>query len=78
MQGNQSAIFELKEFVYKEFNIEKIYNYKKKKMKLAVAVISKRLSQISQITIVILQKSILFQIIVCIDEILSYSISENL
>lgn len=47
-------------------------------MKLAVAVISKRLSQISQITIVILQKSILFQIIVCIDEILSYSISENL
>ena len=47
-------------------------------MKLAVAVISKRLSQISQITIVILQKSTLFQIIVCIDEILSYSISENL
>ena len=78
MQGNQSAIFELKEFVYKEFNIETIYNSKKKKMKLAVAVISKRLSQISQITIVILQKSILFQIIVCIDEILSYSISENL
>lgn len=30
MQGNQSAIFELKEFSYKEFNIETIYNSKKK------------------------------------------------
>lgn len=34
MQGNQSAIFELKEFVYKEFNIETIYNSKKKKWSL--------------------------------------------
>ena len=32
MQGNQSAIFELKEFAYKEFNIETIYNSKKEKI----------------------------------------------